>query len=210
MCLQQARLALRRVADMALVYIEAMRRVRPNGPYYIGGVCAGTAVAIEMACQLRDSGASVAPLLLIDPPSFPRDRGRAQFVVKGILVRLADLLASAPASEAMLGLLHRLSPTRVPRVSPGRLGVWARYRVATYRHVPRPYDGPALLLTSHQRAEPASRSLRRYLTGDMQVRSAGRSHHDVFDPSNREAATALRACADQAIAWMARAGTGLS
>jgi len=201
---------LRSIADMASLYIDAMRRVQPDGPYYIGAVCAGAAVAIEMACQLRDGGTDVAPLLLIDPPPFPRDRGRARYLLMRALIGLADLLASAPGTDALLARFPFLGPASAGADGPGRFGVWTRFRVAAYRQVPRAFAGATHVLASQQWAAPASRSLRQYLTGDMQVRTAGRSHHDVFDSSNREAASELRACAEQAHAWLARARTGRS
>lgn len=201
---------LRSIAGMASLYIDAMRRVQPDGPYYIGGVCAGAAVAIEMACQLRDSGTDVAPLLLIDPPPFPRDRGRARYLLMRALVGLADLLASAPGTDALLAMFPFLGPASARADGPGRFGVWTRFRVAAYRQVPRAFAGATHVLASRQWAAPAAQSLRKYLTGDMEVRTAGRSHRDVFDSSNREVATALRACAEQAHAWLARARTGRS
>ena len=54
------------VEQMASLYIEAMRTVQPEGPYFIGGWSAGGVVAYEMARQLEAHGEQVALLALID------------------------------------------------------------------------------------------------------------------------------------------------
>ncbi|NLE80665.1 MAG: amino acid adenylation domain-containing protein [Rhodococcus sp.] len=54
----------RSVSAMAKSYIEAIRRVRPEGPYHLGGWSFGGYVAFEMAGQLPDS--DVASITLLD------------------------------------------------------------------------------------------------------------------------------------------------
>ncbi|WP_150239633.1 amino acid adenylation domain-containing protein [Nocardiopsis quinghaiensis] len=56
----------RDVEEMARSYVEAIRRVRPEGPYHIGGWSFGGFVAFEMARQLRAAGQEVASLVLLD------------------------------------------------------------------------------------------------------------------------------------------------
>ncbi|MGE5756703.1 MAG: non-ribosomal peptide synthetase, partial [Planctomycetaceae bacterium] len=67
-----------RLEIMAARYIEAMRGVRPDGPYCLGGWSLGGVVAFEMARQLRGQGQEVARLFLIDSraPSPGASRGR--------------------------------------------------------------------------------------------------------------------------------------
>ncbi|MGW2227089.1 non-ribosomal peptide synthetase [Streptomyces formicae] len=57
---------LRTVPDIAASYIEAMRGVRPQGPYVVGGWSFGGFVAFEMARQLRAGGHEVAEVILLD------------------------------------------------------------------------------------------------------------------------------------------------
>lgn len=54
------------IEDMAAYYIEALRTVQPNGPYFLGGWSFGGLVAFEMAQQLQKSGQKVALLAVID------------------------------------------------------------------------------------------------------------------------------------------------
>ena len=54
------------VEEMAALYLSALRRVRPTGPYMVGGFSGGGVVAFEMAQQLRRAGHEVALVALID------------------------------------------------------------------------------------------------------------------------------------------------
>ncbi|MBN3896548.1 MAG: amino acid adenylation domain-containing protein [Nostoc sp. NOS(2021)] len=54
------------IEDMANHYIEALRRVQPKGPYFLGGWSFGGWVAFEMAQQLQKSGEEVALLAVLD------------------------------------------------------------------------------------------------------------------------------------------------
>lgn len=55
-----------RIEDMAVAYVEAIREVQIHGPYLLLGWSMGGVIAFEMARRLREAGALVAPLLLID------------------------------------------------------------------------------------------------------------------------------------------------
>ena len=56
--------------DLARYEIEQIRRYTPRGPYLIAGHCAGGALALEVAQQLKAAGEEVAMLALIGAP-FP-------------------------------------------------------------------------------------------------------------------------------------------
>jgi amino acid adenylation domain-containing protein len=57
---------LTRIEEMAAHYIEALRKVQPKGPYYLGGWSFGGWIAFEMAQQLEKSGDEVALLAVLD------------------------------------------------------------------------------------------------------------------------------------------------
>ena len=77
---------LERIEDMAAKYIEEIRTVQRAGPYYLGGVCFGGIVALEMAQQLRSKGHEAALVALIDshfpgqPTHMPKVVGHSTFV----------------------------------------------------------------------------------------------------------------------------------
>jgi pyochelin synthetase len=57
------------VEEMAAVYLDAVRQVRQNGPYRLGGWSSGAIVAFEMARQLEKSGEPVDRVAVIDAPA---------------------------------------------------------------------------------------------------------------------------------------------
>jgi amino acid adenylation domain-containing protein len=57
---------LNRIEIMATKYLKEIRSLQPEGPYYLGGFCAGGVVAYEIAQQLHAQGQEVALLALMD------------------------------------------------------------------------------------------------------------------------------------------------
>jgi phthiocerol/phenolphthiocerol synthesis type-I polyketide synthase E len=57
---------LAKIEDMAALYLKEIRRVRPAGPYLLGGYCLGGTIAYEVAQQLRAQGQEVTLLALFD------------------------------------------------------------------------------------------------------------------------------------------------
>ncbi len=54
------------VEERAAAYLDAIRSVQPQGPYYIGGWCAAGPLAVETARQMAASGEEVGFLVLFD------------------------------------------------------------------------------------------------------------------------------------------------
>jgi aspartate racemase len=57
-----------RMDGLVSCYLEAMLKLQPEGPYFLGGWCIGGLVALEMARQLQAQGKSVALLVLFEAP----------------------------------------------------------------------------------------------------------------------------------------------
>jgi amino acid adenylation domain-containing protein len=58
------------VHEMASVYLQEIRKLQPEGPYYLGGFCMGGLVAYEMAQQLRAQGQQTNLLALFETYNF--------------------------------------------------------------------------------------------------------------------------------------------
>lgn len=54
------------IEDMAVYYVKEIRKIQPEGPYYLGGYCLGGQIAYEMARNLDASGDTVAFVALLD------------------------------------------------------------------------------------------------------------------------------------------------
>ena len=57
------------LADIASLYLQAIRAAQASGPYYLGGYCAAGIAAYEAALQLMAEGQDVPLLVMIDAPS---------------------------------------------------------------------------------------------------------------------------------------------
>lgn len=68
----------RRVEETARACVEAIRSVRPRGPYILAGHCLGAVVAFEAAQQLVSGGEQVRQLFLFDAmaPGYPKITGQ--------------------------------------------------------------------------------------------------------------------------------------
>lgn len=75
----------RRVEEMAAHYLSEIRSVQPEGPYYLGGLSFGGAVAFEMAQQLRAQGQEVGLVALFD--TFPTNyKPNSSLIIKFLLL----------------------------------------------------------------------------------------------------------------------------
>lgn len=92
-------LAHTKIEDMAAFYVERMRKQQPNGPYLLGGMCAGGVIAYEMASQLVRNGENVDLLVLLDAarPKAPKRPGRE---TRQRLGRLRQALAETKETAA--------------------------------------------------------------------------------------------------------------
>ncbi|MCO5195725.1 MAG: condensation domain-containing protein [Anaerolineae bacterium] len=63
------------MAAMAAFYIDEIKRVQPEGPYFLGGASLGGTVALEMAHQLAERGETVALLVMFDHAPYVADDG---------------------------------------------------------------------------------------------------------------------------------------
>src|SRR5439155_9094971 len=54
------------IEAMAAHYLDEIRTVQPEGPYFLGGFCLGAVIAFEMAQQLHAHGERVALLAALD------------------------------------------------------------------------------------------------------------------------------------------------
>jgi thioesterase domain-containing protein len=56
---------------MAEDHLATIRRIRPTGPYLLGGYCNGAMIAYEMARRLTGAGEHVPSVLMVEPPLVP-------------------------------------------------------------------------------------------------------------------------------------------
>ncbi len=141
-------------SDLAQLAAECVKEVlnqQPQGPYLLGGLCAGGLIAYETACQLLERGARVAALVLRDTvcPGTPlaargsgglwrrisRTAGEIRALQRG--ERLPHLLRNAATGLHLVA--DRFDPAGQAR---------RRYRALLRAYRPRPFPGPVTLIAS--------------------------------------------------------------
>jgi len=89
------------IEEMAASYVKTVRAEQPEGPYLLGGMCAGGLIAFEMARQLQASGALVERVLMMD--SATPQAERRDIVTAHRSSRFREAIASARAGRGVVG-----------------------------------------------------------------------------------------------------------
>lgn len=91
------------IEEIAALYNQEMRRIQPQGPYFLGGWSMGGIVAFEMARQLRKSGETLALLALMDTPlhgSYPGDNSEGPSIIVFFAMNMAYQVGKDPYAMA--------------------------------------------------------------------------------------------------------------
>jgi acyl transferase domain-containing protein/thioesterase domain-containing protein len=112
------------IRDWAAAHIRTLRRVQPQGPYWIAGLCAGGVIAVEIARQLQEAGEQTAYVGILDAADtqLPEISDR---IHNERMQRLKQLLAPDGGTP---------TPLSVARALPALIGKAlraARYELAT-------------------------------------------------------------------------------
>jgi thioesterase domain-containing protein/acyl carrier protein len=96
-----------RITDMVQHYISEIRKVQPQGPYLVGGLCCGGVLAFEIACQLQAQGEQVPFLGIIDAIDV-KELNLDNFVMQNRLTGLSNILGTQSGVKEKRSLLHLL------------------------------------------------------------------------------------------------------
>ncbi|NDJ18218.1 non-ribosomal peptide synthetase [Myxacorys almedinensis] len=100
-----------RISSIVDYYIEQIRQVQPQGPYFLGGMCAGGILAFEMALRLQEQGESVEMVVIIEAA----DAGAAKrtgYIANQRLKRLSTGLSGNDHLKPHEQLLYMLNQIR--------------------------------------------------------------------------------------------------
>jgi amino acid adenylation domain-containing protein len=97
-----------RIPDMAAYYVQQIREIQPEGPYFLGSLCAGGMIAFEMGLQLEALSLPVGFVTLLDAPG-PRMRLKPLLIKKRQLARFTAVLHGGAENSGMSHLLDRLA-----------------------------------------------------------------------------------------------------
>ena len=85
--------------DMAAYYVQQIQSIQPNGPYRLGGMCAGGVIAYAMAARLRSLGEQVEVVTILDAAT-PQAPHRAGRIAAHRLSRLRSLVKPREAQRS--------------------------------------------------------------------------------------------------------------
>jgi thioesterase domain-containing protein len=152
------------IEAMAAQYVAAIRTVDPAGPYRLVGYSGGGVIALEMARQLRQSGAEVGLLAMIDTLAPAAARLKISPLKKIWLMRHWSLdfalgwrerrrHTQAEQAKHALALQQRAcGEPLAPELASALL--YSHFVKAQARYEPQPYDGPMLLCRARQGYTP--------------------------------------------------------
>jgi thioesterase domain-containing protein len=183
--------------------LDAVRAVRPTGPYLLGGYSLGGLIALEMARMLASEGETVGPLLMLDcygPPEFSTSFGK--------LCAVAAYFAALKPRQKMSFLAERYQLIR-SRLSyrfgkrpPAAIALnmlMQQEDAAAWQYVSdvRPYDRDVLLMFASQRLASAPKhswgGWRGLFRGRVEIRTIPGTHYHLLEKRNAPAvAQAIR------------------
>jgi amino acid adenylation domain-containing protein len=191
---------------MAADYVTELKKQQAQGPYMLGGICAGGVIAIEMAHQMRQAGDTVAPLLLIDPYFHGMQRSRInikQLLRAHLRYFYKQWSYALNRKDHQENLMIEMVRRRMAKgaMAAGKKGdvaigssvhVENRLQLALARHRPSPYSGDIYLLSSKKRKR---QDYTRFgLVGEVRSYVVAAKHENVLDVNNRRFAKRMKAC----------------
>jgi amino acid adenylation domain-containing protein len=214
-----------RVEEMAVRYLQEIRTVCPEGPYFLSGYCLGGLIALEIARRLEAEDQRVAMLALFDTfnPSYISSlsrlerceyrvyqiREKSKFHLKALLSEPRHHVAylSQRVAAVARGVTRRLSRREEPSrraIEPRPLGVPRDLQhandLAYQRYIPQPYHGHV----THFRALECGAGVPRLLgwgkvVGSIEIHDVPGDHRTMLqEPHVGVLATRLQMCLTQA------------
>lgn len=191
------------IEGMAADYIREIRRVQPQGPYYVAGLCAGAVVALHIVKVLRRTGEPVAPVILIDPPSRPARPAPMAAIRSRVRESYAqlELHKFSDNQKFAKSLKNRADQEKIEidLDNPETLGRAARvvvgFNIAINSYDPRPpYRGEVLCMSSKERLDNIKKHGDLLITGKIKRFIVAADHAGVLDVKNVAFGKCIRDC----------------
>jgi amino acid adenylation domain-containing protein len=128
--------------DLAAHYVEEMRSLQPEGPYYLMGLSFGGVVAFEMAQQLLAQKQQIALLALFDSHLTTTEH---RLPVSEVVSNLLLLGPAAVLSRVKFRAREFRAKFRKGRYEPHVHHPWGIQRDIAHAYEPKPYSGKILL-----------------------------------------------------------------
>ena len=205
------------VEEMAADYIQSIRGVQPEGPYFIGGFSAGGIAALEMARQLQAAGQPVGMLALLDTEIVTTSPTQAAGAARpGDWWRMARINLRYASRMKLLEYVGKKSFNLRMRlklfawsarerlglsIDPAALNAEEGFLLACKRYVPQPYAGNATLFRAGDGAEYLDPKLgwNGIILGHLDIQEVSGDHDTILqEPHIKMLAGLLEQCLEKA------------
>jgi non-ribosomal peptide synthetase component F/thioesterase domain-containing protein len=194
------------IPQLAAACLKDTIHAFPDGPYIIMGECQNAVVAHEMAVQLQQTGKQVALMVIIDENWHDKNRMHVSTPSDHtpFLKRQINRLKMYGISYLLAKIFKRMKNIilrRVYALDPFRNKLYSALNLTTPHSLqfrimekvfyqacdknpyePAPYDGPVLLLYSHQWVTLNQPMLNRFYTGRAETKEFPIAHSEWFKP----------------------------
>jgi thioesterase domain-containing protein len=181
---------------LASRYLDEIRSVQPEGPYFLGGICSGGIVAFEMAQQLQAGKQPVALLAMVETPYLGIPGIRSFFNFASFTIsRTVRRSGHHSRNAARYGFAERRAYIRlkIKQIA----NEWA-----LKSYIPQPYPGQFhLFMTDESFSSPDTRFLRwrELATGGAEIHVIPGRHDTIVGSHIRVDTTQMLALAERLI-----------
>jgi amino acid adenylation domain-containing protein len=179
------------MTDIATLVLKKIMTTQPSGPYILGGACAGSLLAYEVASQLIAAGEEVSVLLLFDAPTQPYLKSSRALITRlkhpRFYLYRAELVGWRKSLVNLCRRAIKYSPRSIrPRIAAGNNVAHRLIESAALDYQAAKYEGKVLLLLAKERDPlfdflPGWKSV---LAGDLSVFYVQGRHRDLITPNN--------------------------
>lgn len=191
------------LAAIADQFIQDLRQIQPQGPYYLAGYCDDSKLAAEMAQQLTAAGETVGRLIFIDP-MWDDPEGLAYHLDNLLRFGPDYLIAKAKERWKMFRDQQRLqkqlrqesvstktdswqsSAPEAPQEAPSSpslsddVALYQHYLSLCHAYQARPYRGPVTVISSSELLNTPTPILEQSLVNGFELCEVKGYHHTIF------------------------------
>jgi len=201
---------LSRVGDMAEYYLEQLRGVQPEGPYFLGGYSFGGLVALEMARRLIEAGQVVGLLALVDTyPGAPKSTSSLIGTFFTLSAEQKVAYVKKRVRRYRKGIKRRVDLLGMPR--PLKM-VREACAAAERNYSPRAYPGKIVLFRASEKAlrglDDPQGGWSQYAAAGLEIHEVDADHGNILnEPQVQHLSAAIRAAMKQAQATLSELQT---
>jgi|GEM_PF-1323866 len=187
--------AIDNLKGMVGAYVEEIREARPAGPLVIGGMGDGSLAAIEIAREMQNSGRQVGPVILADPPAAPGKQTIPSQIGPQIERQLHERVRRNLSAYASVAENDLPFDSRDPQQLHLAVLAGVASMLASGRHIPSPFSGPAQLILCAKAAAGffhPQMPWHKLLTGPRMIHILPWDHIELFGAGREHVARGIK------------------